>query len=164
MPRIVPTNHLGLVARALSTLGLSYRKAAGPLGSSQRTIQRWFSGGSSPSVEQIVTLAKLVYPHDPALSAALAAEAMETPVSLGLVAPPPPPAPPAQVAPAPSVPVAFLVDSIVCVAAETMGLAPAALRPSLYAAFKRARELGLDIAGAERALQGSLASAGSAPD
>jgi hypothetical protein len=38
-----------------------------------------------------------------------------------------------------------LLDSVVCAAAETMSMAPQALRPAVLAAFVRAREAGMTV-------------------
>jgi hypothetical protein len=43
------------------------------------------------------------------------------------------------------IPAHALVDSIVCAAAEAMGLPPQALRPALRAAFSRAEEIGISV-------------------
>jgi hypothetical protein len=45
-----------------------------------------------------------------------------------------------------------LVDSVVCAAAEAMSLSPQATRPSVLAAFARARDAGLTLAAVVAAL------------
>ena len=92
-----------LVARAQFVLGMTHRTFGEALGSSERTAARWARGSSSVSVEQLCTLARLVYPQDPELAASLAEASSETLESLGIVRPPPPPPAPA---PAPASPLA----------------------------------------------------------
>ena len=58
------------------------------LGSSKRTAARSIAGESTPSVKQVATLARLVYPKDAALAATLAAAASTSLEALGLRAPP----------------------------------------------------------------------------
>jgi|HubBroStandDraft_2_1064218.scaffolds.fasta_scaffold70474_2 hypothetical protein len=117
------------------------------LGASHRTAVRWDSGRSDPGGEAFCKLAALLVPHDLALAADAAAYAGETLESLGLVVPPPPPAPP----PARSKP-EVLIDAVLCAAANQAGAVPETMRPILLAAFRRAREVGLSLEEAERAL------------
>jgi hypothetical protein len=125
------------------------------LGCSRRTIQRWLGGESSIMDTTLVDLARLVFPRDPALAEEMAHNAGVTLVNAGIVPPPPPPEPPAPPAPlaaAPPRPLAQLAHAVVCVAAETMNLSPKELRPTLHAAFKCARELGLAVEEVEQGL------------
>ncbi|HEX3343475.1 MAG TPA: hypothetical protein VHS09_02835, partial [Polyangiaceae bacterium] len=92
----------------------------------------------------------------------------ETLVSLGLEAPPPPPEPPPPAPvppppppPPPPTPPEDLVDVLVLAAVETTGAAPAPMRALLHTVFKRAREVGLTVEAAEKALRAAVA-AGSA--
>jgi hypothetical protein len=121
------------------------------MGVSRRTGQRWETGRSDPSPNQIRKLAGMVYPADPDLAAQLAAAAGTTLVALGLVKPPAPPPPPPAPAPPPP-PVEDVVDSIVCAAADAMSVLPRDVRPALLAAFTRARRLGIGIEAVEKAL------------
>jgi DNA-binding XRE family transcriptional regulator len=163
MPHVIPSKDcLQLVTRAQRTIGLSQRQLGELVGASRRTITRWFGGGSTPGLSALQTIAGAVYPHDPALAAALAAETGQTLVSLGIEMPPPPPAPVIDAAPAPPEPVGpparpfpparLVVDSIVCAAAESMQCAPSAVRDVLRAAFARARGLGLTLEEVEEGL------------
>jgi hypothetical protein len=88
-------------------------------------------------------LAAHVYGVDPALGRKIAETAGTTLEALGLVAPRPRPSP------------ERLVDSVVCAAADVLGLAPRDTRPALLAAFSRVRELDLDVATVESALAGA---------
>jgi transcriptional regulator with XRE-family HTH domain len=148
-----------IVVRAHMTLGGSQEKFGERFGASRRTVTRWVSGQSTPSESDVVTMAHLVYPHDAALAARIAEAVGGTLVSLGIEPPPPSPAmvEPAPVAqppppPAKTLSAAQLVDGIVCAAAEAMDLSPRALRPALFAAFRKARELGVALEEAEEAL------------
>jgi len=133
------------------------------LGVSKRTAARWAAGSSSLSVPQVRDLACLVYPKDPELATELASAASATLESLGLVAPPAPvvvaPEPPAPVVvvppppPAPPpLPTALVVDAVVCAAADATQVTPSAVRATLLAAFRRARELRLTVEDVETAL------------
>lgn len=135
-----------LVARAQFALGMSQAEFGRALGVSKRTASRWAARQSDPSLPTIVALARLVYPVDRELAAQLAAAASATLVTLGLEAPP-------QQAPAPTpVDPALVADSVVCVAAAALGMAPDGVRPALLAAFRRARLLRLTFEDVERAL------------
>ena len=152
-----------------AALHLSQVELAARVGASRRTGQRWDSGQATPSTDQILQLAKLVYPVDADLAARVAAAGGATLEALGLAqppAPPPaalaPPAPPAQPATVAAPPADRMVDAVVCVAADEMGVPPRAVRRAVLAAFTRARELGLGVEAVERALGGGKASEGSA--
>jgi DNA-binding XRE family transcriptional regulator len=148
----------GLLTRANAALGLSQEGFGELLGVSRRTMVRWQGGSSGPSYENWRELVRHVHPKNRALAAEIAGELEETLVSLGLEAPPAP----AVTAPAvaqsharPSPPVADLVDSIVCAAAEAVATTPQAIRPALLAAFERAASLGLEMNEVRGALRGS---------
>jgi hypothetical protein len=140
MARAKPAALTSLVSTARYAIGTSSAKIAPLVGSSKRTVDRWFAGESHPSDAQVVKIARLVHPRNPALAAQLAAAVGETLVTLGLVQVRPPPAH------------AHLIDAVVCVAAETINVPSLALRPALLAAFQRARELGFTLEDAEKAL------------
>jgi hypothetical protein len=140
MARPKPAALTALVVKARFAVGTKAEAMARHVGSSKRTVERWFAGESHPSDAQIIQLARAVHPRNPTLAAELAAAAGESLVSLGLV----------HVRPGPSH--AHLIDAVVCVAAETINVPSLALRPALLAAFKRARELGFTIEDAEKAL------------
>lgn len=147
LPRQVPQ----LFLRARAALFLTQVELARLLGASRRTGQRWDSDKSTPSPQQLQTLAKHIYPVDPQLAAEIAQATDTTLVALGLAPPPPP----ANAPPPP--PVASIVDSVVCAAAEAIDVVPRAVRPALLAAFSRARELQLTIEVVEKALLGKPA-------
>jgi hypothetical protein len=128
------------------------------LGASHRTAVRWDAGQSSPGAHELRTLAGLLHPHDRLLAVEVAQHLGETLETLGLETPLPPPAP-APPQPPPTRP-EDLVDIVVCAAVEVTGSMPSALRPVLYAVFKRAREVGLTVQAAENALRPAVEAAG----
>jgi hypothetical protein len=141
--------------RVMRALGLTHRSAGELLSMSARSSQRWASGGGVLLPDKARMLATLTYPVDPELAAELAYEGRTTLEALGLV---PPPAPPAPAPPsAPRFAAEDVVDSIVCAAADAMDVKPAAVRPALLAAFRRARRLGLAVQAVEDALDGAEA-------
>jgi hypothetical protein len=128
------------------------------LGSSRRSGQRWERGEAHPTGPQVQQLARLVYPKNASLAAEIAAAAGTTVEALGLVPRPPPPPPPVPVAPvvapAPTVASASVqVDSLVLSAAEALDASPRVVRPVLYAAFARARQLALTVEVVEETLR-----------
>ena len=140
-----------LLALAQNRLGMSQRQFGPALDASHRTASRWATGRSSPSDYSLRKLAALLLPVDRGLAEEAAAHVHETLEELGLVPPPPPPGPPPP-PPKPPVTAADLVDAVVCAGAEASDASPRALRPVLYVAFKRARELGLSVDDVEKAL------------
>jgi DNA-binding XRE family transcriptional regulator len=144
MLRLVHPSAVGHVTKAQFALGMSQEKLADMLGVSRRTVSRWMAGHSTPSIEDLHTLARAVHPRDPSLAATLAQESGATLETLGLVSPATPPGPPAP-PPRAMPPTRLMVDSIVCVAAESMQTTPGAIRDVLRAAFARALELGLSL-------------------
>ncbi len=159
-----------LVVRAQRMLGMTHEAFGTALGASKRTAARWAAGSASLSVPQVRDLACLVYAEDPELAAELAGAASTTVDALGLVAPPapivatppfpepvvvlapPPPLPP------PPLPTALVVDAVVCAAADATQVTPAAVRATLLAAFRRARELRLTVEDVETALAANVVS------
>jgi hypothetical protein len=142
-----------LLARAHMALGMSQGQLGGALGVSRRTVSRWYKRGALLGMSQLHALARLVHARDPQLAAEIAWTASETLESLGIVAPPPPPSPPpAAPPPPPPLPTNLVVDAVVCAAAESLGMAPTAVRAALFAAFKRTRELRLRLEDVEAAL------------
>jgi hypothetical protein len=125
---------------------LNQTKLAALVGSSKRTVQRW-DDHSHPSYDVLRQLADMVRSEDPALAAEIDRHAPPPPAP-PVAAPPAPVAAPAVLSPAPSaapVPDVVLVDSVVCAAAEAMGVVPHAVRPALLAAFSRARDARLSV-------------------
>lgn len=143
-----------LLFYAQRAMGLSQGQLGKVAGVSRRTVTRWVSQGSSPTIVEWARIARAVYPKDRALSERIATAMGESLITLGLEPPPPPPPPPAPALPDPSPPgppprpfppTNDLVDSIVCAAAEAIGSPPASMRPALIAAFDRAVSLGLEL-------------------
>ena len=145
-----------LLQRARRVLDLSSQGALGEaLGSSARTGQRWEQGRSDMGMPDLHKLIVMVHPRDPQLAAQLAQVKGTTLLAAG-IAPPPPPlpvaaAPPASPAPPPPDP-AYLVDTVVCAAAEAMDVMPEGIRPALRAAFRRARLARLTVEDIDAAL------------
>ncbi len=146
---------LTLMTLAMGALATNQHGLANLLGVSRRTISRWTRHGSAPlDPSQTDALARAVHPHDPRLAERIVAVRGATLVDAGIVRPPPavsPPAPPPP-APAPPTPPAYLVEVVVCAAAEALDVSPRVVRPVLLAAFKSARAVGLDLAALEAAL------------
>ncbi len=170
MPHILSPDVTGLVARATMVLGLTHKATAELCGTSLRTAQRWYGGGSMPSHAQVLTLARAVFPRDAALAEALAQEAGTSLVAMGVVAPPAPPPPPVVALPPPPPPrpfppVALMVDSILHAATLSAGAHAAdptshpAILEITRAAFARARGLGLSVEEVHDALVAAAPSA-----
>jgi DNA-binding XRE family transcriptional regulator len=144
-------------------LGLSQRKLGDVLGVVKRTIQRWEDHGAIVDPSVVATLAAAVHPTDRGLAMVIASHGGTSLLELGLEKPPAPSAPPAPPPPLPTppppplppLPTSTLVDSIVCVAADAIGVLPRAIRPALAAAFVRAREVRLDVAAVADSLTGA---------
>ncbi len=145
-----------LLQKARMVLDLSSQGALGEaLGSSARTGQRWEQGQSDMGLPDIHKLIVMVHPRDPDLAAQLAQVGRTTLLAAG-IAPPPPPAPMVAAPPAPAAPPppdpAYLVDTVVCAAAEAMDVMPEGIRPALRAAFRRARLARLSVEDIDSAL------------
>jgi hypothetical protein len=121
---------------------MSQRELAIVCGLERRSVMKWQQGVGTPSDRHWQAMARAVYPRNAALAAQLAAAGNTTLVALGLQAPEAEPVALAQAATAAGS-AAYLVDSIVCAAAETMQVSPHAVRPALVAAFERSIALGL---------------------
>jgi hypothetical protein len=153
-------NHLVETRLALR---LNQGELADLFGVAKRTIQRWESRGATVIPETVATLVLAVHPKDRALAGRIAQHGGTSLRELGLekppepppAPPPPPPPPPPLPPPLPPLPTATLVDSIVCVAADAIGVLPRAIRPALAAAFARAREVRLDVAAVADSLTGA---------
>jgi transcriptional regulator with XRE-family HTH domain len=124
-----------LLLRGRAALGMTNKQLGEALRSSQRTAERWAEGRATPSLEQVKTLARLVFPKDRALAAELAGACSESLVSLGLVAE----------TKAPVIPRSVLFEAVVSAAAEAAKVHPGAARAGLAAAFARAGELGVPV-------------------
>jgi DNA-binding XRE family transcriptional regulator len=149
MPLIRMLIEPGLLVHAQSALGVSQEKLGQRLGVSRRTITRWTNRSSHPSPQEWAALARLVHPKDRDLAAKIASALGESLLTLGIEAPPPPPPPqaphPPPPPPRPFPPAGDLVDSVVCAAADAIGVTPRAVRPALMAAFDRYASLGLSL-------------------
>jgi transcriptional regulator with XRE-family HTH domain len=146
VPFILPGKSANaLLARARIALGMSQGEFGMALGSSKRTAQRWDAGESHPSNEELHRLARMVYPKDASLALEIAVEGGHTLESLGILAPRAPETSPAA-------PIALIVESVVCAAAEALETKPDVARPVLRAAFARARALGLSVEQVDEAL------------
>ncbi len=141
-------------------LGTTQEGLGAMLGVSRRTAQRWANSGVPAT--SLPDLARVVHPRAPDLAREIATHMGVTLEGLG-IAPPPAPADLAPQLPAP-LPLPppprplpdGVVDAVVCAAAEAMSLMPAQVRPGLYAAFARAKEIGLEVDVVERVLRGVL--------
>jgi transcriptional regulator with XRE-family HTH domain len=134
-PTTISVSHLLVVA--MGRLGMSQREFGPALGASHRTASRWATGRSHPSVFELRRLAALLAPIDLDLAREAAAHAHDTLAELGLA----PPTAPSR----PAVTTNDLVDALICASAEAGDASPRALRPVLYVAFQRAKELGLSV-------------------
>jgi hypothetical protein len=159
-----PIPHVQLLMKVKHALGLSARDLGKVIGVSRRTMTRRWVPSLTLNRDELLELSRAVFPADRDLAAQAATAASTTLEELGLVPrpeplpsePSPPTPPPAPVAPPPEPkplpPDPRLVDSVVCVAADLLSVPPQAVRSVLYAAFRRAREVGLDVAMVEAAL------------
>jgi transcriptional regulator with XRE-family HTH domain len=146
--KVVGNDVLALVALAQRALGYSHQALADAVGSSLRTVQRWSSEQSHPTVDNLRKLAVLVYPHDAGIAKRLAALVGETAQSLGLAKA----AAPQLAEKTPSMPsglppkvTAALAESVVAAAAEAMDVSPRVARPALLAAMECASALGIGV-------------------
>ncbi len=131
-----------LLMECRRTLLVSQGELGQLLGMSRHTGQRWETGRSTPSSEQLHKLASLIHPRNAELAARVAAAGGTTLEALGIAKPAAPPSPtPVDV-----------VDAVVCAGAEAIDVTPRAIRPALLAAFARARRLGLSVEDVEKAL------------
>jgi transcriptional regulator with XRE-family HTH domain len=141
--------HLLVLAR--ETLHFTQLELANAIGSSLRTVARWEADRSVPADFHMHRLAGLLFPVDSNLAHDAAFLGGKTLEELGLVKPAPKREPEIAPAPAPSPPIRFLVDAVVCsvaAALEAVQGAPVSLacaRAAVAAAFTTARDLRLDL-------------------
>jgi transcriptional regulator with XRE-family HTH domain len=129
-----------LIARTRELLHLNQQQLADRVRSSLRTVQRWEARRATPSAREIHWMADTVRSVDPEIAAHLDVWAPRpAPPSMPEPARPIEGVSPAP-APAPPPPLHVLVDSVLCAAAEAMGVAPQAVRPAVLAAFARSCE------------------------
>jgi hypothetical protein len=154
MTRPDATEVAQLVSRARQTFSTTHHDVPSLFHTSKRTLQRWQAGESRPLEPQLAHLARVVHPVDRALAAEIAQAGGTTLESLGLELPQP-----AAPLPLPPMPRHLVVDAVVCAAADSTDAAPSAVRATLLAAFRRARELGLSTEEVEKALEERTAKA-----
>jgi hypothetical protein len=132
-----------LITRAGLVLGMSQEEIGRIIGVSRRTISRWVAagGGLHMIASEATQLAAAVHPLEPKLAAEILEPHGLTVESVGIVKPTPPPPQPLHAPPPPP----YLVDVVVCAAAEALDASPRAMRPALFAAMQRAKEAGLGV-------------------
>jgi transcriptional regulator with XRE-family HTH domain len=143
----LPTRISELVVRARIKLGMTQAEFGDVIGRVGRTIQRYERGGAVLIASDYAKLATAMFPKDPAWAEALARRGNTTLEALGLVAPEDP-----EAAAPPPVPLAHLVDSIVCASAAAMNAPPQTIRAAVVAAFDRAASLRLTVDEVRRGL------------
>ena len=172
MPFLVVKSTTELLVRARMKLGHTQQEMADAVGSSLRTVSRWEGKQAHPSAAQLHTIAALLHPLDANLAHDAAVAAGTTLEALGIVKPPPPPAPPPpppQAPPPPPLPLARLVDAVVCAVATALEgtdgapVSMASARAAAAAALRSARELRLDLDEASRVLAPESAEAKARP-
>jgi transcriptional regulator with XRE-family HTH domain len=161
MPLVLPdpdvAKYLVLAGQAL---GKSQEQLGEQLGVARRTMSRWVSGDTTPSVGALQKLARLVHPVDAGLASRLAAEGGTTLETLGIVvarpAPPPPPAAPEppSIPPRPFPPVRLMLNAILYASTEASKASSGDVRTVIAAAFECARGLGLTAEEVADALAG----------
>jgi len=149
---------MAIDVEARRLLRLNQGETAELLGVNVRTVQRWDAGRSTPSHLDYQGLARATFPLNPTLAARLAVTGGTTLAALGLVA-----QPPATSAKPPAVPLELVIDSVLCAAAIAVDMKPLEIKPGIIAAFRRARQLGLDLEAAEKALVGAEAASAGSP-
>jgi hypothetical protein len=124
------------------------------LGSSKRTAARWDAGQSRPGNDTCRSLVTLLLPDHRDLAVEVAAWANDSVRKYGIGAPIeiPAAAPSKPMEPARG-PLRETVDLVVLAAVERTGVLPATVRPLLYRALQRARELGLTLDALEAGLR-----------
>jgi hypothetical protein len=131
------------VIQGQQSLHLNQAGLADVMGSSLRTVQRWYAERSTPTPDEVVRLVREVHPVDGALAGRLAAGIGQTLESLGVVAPPPPPTSPSI--PSPTASARLFADAVVAAAAEALDVSPRLARPAVLAALRRAKIAGLSV-------------------
>ncbi|HEY8040480.1 MAG TPA: helix-turn-helix transcriptional regulator [Polyangiaceae bacterium] len=138
-----------LLGRARHLFGMSQADFGKLLGVSRRTAARYEYGHSEPLIAQVMELARMAHARgDVALARELAGSTSETLESLGIV---PAVKPPEPFTPPPR----LVVDAVVCAAADALEESPGTMRgtrAAVLAAFRRARELRLNVEEVEKAL------------
>ncbi|HUB10041.1 MAG TPA: hypothetical protein VMB50_23760 [Myxococcales bacterium] len=154
----VADNLFALILEARRLVAFSNRDFAELTGVSLRTVERYPTSGGISHVGQTDKLIVATHAKDPQLAARLAAAAGRDLQELGLP-PAPVPVPPAPraapeptvaaPAPLPAVPEARQehADSVLLAAARALNLPPETVRPGVAAAFARASEMGVSVAG-----------------
>lgn len=146
-------HYLVMGHRALRIPGTELAKL---LGVTPKTVYRWYGNRSSVTALTVGDLAPHVYPHDAALAERMHAYAARDLAKSGLRPPPPlprPPPPPAPqaVAPVPAAsptamaPRGLRAEGVIHAVCKALDVGPRAVRPAVYAAFRRAKELELTV-------------------
>jgi DNA-binding XRE family transcriptional regulator len=131
-----------LLHEAQRTLHTTQEGLGKLVGASRRTAQRWATGRSTIPSFKVHELVRHLHPHNRDLAHRMAVASGTTLLALGLERPP-----------AGSSHARHVGDSLVCVAAEALSMAPGAVRPALLAALVRAKDMGLSLDAAEAALR-----------
>jgi hypothetical protein len=165
----VVENPVELLALAHSCLGVNGVKLARMLGVSPRTLHRWYAKRTMVSTMAMAAIVAPVHAVDAALAARIHAYLVHDAIQYGLPQPAPLPvpqveAPPPEAKPEPppllpTPPAAtdeMRVDSIVYAACKAIDAPSRAVLPVVFAAFRRAGELGLSVSDVERELEGRV--------
>jgi transcriptional regulator with XRE-family HTH domain len=149
-----------VLAESRRALRMTQAELGTAVHSSHRSVVRWEGGESMPSVQHLAALATLLRPVSRELATEVAAFAGETLDSLSIEERPSPPRPPPlpvmnfTPVPGPMRPKPEdLVDVVVLAAMLDTGGSAADVRRWLYVAVRRACDVGLTMAEAERALR-----------
>jgi transcriptional regulator with XRE-family HTH domain len=116
-------------------LGLTQQEFGDILERTKRTVQRWEERGATLLPSEVEALARALHPVRPDLAEQIAVSADASLDRLGIASP----------GAAGPMAMSDRIDSVVCSAADVMGVTPDAIRPAIAAAFVRANELGLDV-------------------
>jgi hypothetical protein len=146
MPRRLSTPELvDTVQKAQLALLFNQKQLGELMGSSQRTVQRWYAGQSHPYPWEIAKLVVAVHPHSPEIALRLAEGIGQSLETLGVLPAPSPPPPEPPPSPAPSAMAPLLAESVVAAAAEALDVSPRVARPGVLAAVERAKAAALSI-------------------
>ena len=133
--------NVALTLMARRVLAMSQRELANLLGISERTVQRWDSGRSTPYAPDMARLAVAVHPRNAALAQRIAARSGKSLEELGVRTAQADAAEPA--ARVPPEMVVHLASTVVCATADVLGVPPATARTALLVALRKAADLEL---------------------
>jgi transcriptional regulator with XRE-family HTH domain len=140
-----------LTLRARQVLLMSQRELGNLLRISERTVQRWDAGQSTPGATDMARLAIAVHPRDAALAERIARHSGRTLEQLGVHTKSA--GSPDASARVPPEMIAHLTSTVVCATADALGLPPAAARTALLVALRTAADLELTAADLVSALE-----------